>query len=48
MPEVGIHRGRVHLTLWRAALERLGPDRILTDCMCVGLDQSDIGGRSGA
>lgn len=41
VPEVGIHRGRVHLTLWRAALERLGPDRIHTDCLCVGVEQSD-------
>src|SRR4029077_4017877 len=24
VPEVGIHRGRVYLTLWRAAMERLG------------------------
>src|SRR5512145_1121553 len=41
VPEVGIHRGRVHLTLWRAAMERLGPARVLADHQCVGLDQSD-------
>ncbi len=41
VPEVGIHRARVHLTLWRAAVERLGADRVLTDHQCVGLDQSD-------
>ncbi len=41
VPEVGIHRGRVHLTLWRAAVERLGAARVLTDHQCVGLDQSD-------
>ncbi len=40
VPEVGIHRGRVHLTLWRAAVERLGADRVLTDHQCLGLDQS--------
>src|SRR5262245_51826018 len=40
VPEVGIHRGRVHLTLWRAAVERLGPDRMLTDHQCRGVDQS--------
>ena len=41
VPEVGIHRGRVHLTLWRAAMERVGAARILTDHQCVGLEQSD-------
>src|SRR5262245_38074937 len=41
VPEVGIHRGRLHLTLWQAAGERLGPDRLVTDHQCVGLDQDD-------
>jgi 2-polyprenyl-6-methoxyphenol hydroxylase-like FAD-dependent oxidoreductase len=41
VPEVGIHRGRAHLTLWRAAMERLGASSVLTDHQCVGLDQSD-------
>jgi 2-polyprenyl-6-methoxyphenol hydroxylase-like FAD-dependent oxidoreductase len=41
VPEVGIHRGRVHLTLWRAAAERLGADRLLADHQCVGLEQTD-------
>ncbi|PYM58277.1 MAG: flavin-dependent oxidoreductase, partial [Candidatus Rokuibacteriota bacterium] len=40
-PEVGLHRGRVHLTLWNAAVARLGAERILTDHHCVGLDQTD-------
>ncbi|HKA63018.1 MAG TPA: flavin-dependent oxidoreductase [Methylomirabilota bacterium] len=43
VPEVGIHRGRVHLTLWRAAVERLGAPSLLTDHQCTGLEQS--GGR---
>jgi 2-polyprenyl-6-methoxyphenol hydroxylase-like FAD-dependent oxidoreductase len=43
VPEVGIHRGRAHLTLWRAAVERLGASSVLTDHQCVGLDQSDGG-----
>ena len=43
VPEVGIHRGRVHLTLWRAAVERLGGERLVGDHHCVGLEQS--GGR---
>jgi 2-polyprenyl-6-methoxyphenol hydroxylase-like FAD-dependent oxidoreductase len=41
VPEVGIHRGRVHLTLWRAAAERLGAERLLSDHQCVGLAQSE-------
>jgi 2-polyprenyl-6-methoxyphenol hydroxylase-like FAD-dependent oxidoreductase len=40
VPEVGIHRGRVHLTLWRATEERLGASRLLTDHQCTGLEQS--------
>jgi 2-polyprenyl-6-methoxyphenol hydroxylase-like FAD-dependent oxidoreductase len=40
-PEVGLHRGRVHLTLWDAALARLGPDRILPDHQCIGLEQTE-------
>ncbi len=40
-PEVGIHRGRLHLILYRAALERLGPDRIRTDHACVGVEQGE-------
>jgi 2-polyprenyl-6-methoxyphenol hydroxylase-like FAD-dependent oxidoreductase len=40
VPEVGIHRGRVHLTLWRAAVERLGAPSLLTDHQCTGLEQS--------
>jgi 2-polyprenyl-6-methoxyphenol hydroxylase-like FAD-dependent oxidoreductase len=39
-PEVGIHRGRLHLTLYKAALERLGAAHITTDRTCVGVDQS--------
>jgi 2-polyprenyl-6-methoxyphenol hydroxylase-like FAD-dependent oxidoreductase len=39
VPEVGIHRGRLHVTLWRAAAERLGDDRVLADHQCVGLEQ---------
>jgi 5-methylphenazine-1-carboxylate 1-monooxygenase len=43
VPEVGIHRGRVHLTLWGASVERLGAPSLLTDHQCTGLEQS--GGR---
>jgi 2-polyprenyl-6-methoxyphenol hydroxylase-like FAD-dependent oxidoreductase len=40
-PEVGIHRGRLHVILYRAALARLGADRILTNRQCIGVDQDD-------
>jgi 2-polyprenyl-6-methoxyphenol hydroxylase-like FAD-dependent oxidoreductase len=40
-PEVGIHRGRLHRTLWDAAVARLGGERIHADHQCVGLDQGD-------
>jgi 2-polyprenyl-6-methoxyphenol hydroxylase-like FAD-dependent oxidoreductase len=42
-PEVGIHRGKLHRILYDAAIERLGPNAILTDHECVGLDQDDNG-----
>jgi len=39
-PEVGIHRGRLHLVLYRAVLARLGSDAVVTDRTCVGVEQS--------
>jgi 5-methylphenazine-1-carboxylate 1-monooxygenase len=42
-PEVSIHRGRLHMILYRAACERLGRDRILTDHDCVGVTQDEDG-----
>jgi 2-polyprenyl-6-methoxyphenol hydroxylase-like FAD-dependent oxidoreductase len=42
-PEVGIHRGRLHMILYKAAQAQLGPGRILTDHECVGVEQ-DAGG----
>jgi 2-polyprenyl-6-methoxyphenol hydroxylase-like FAD-dependent oxidoreductase len=41
VPEVSLHRGRLHLVLWRAAVARLGAERVLADHQCVGLDQDD-------
>ena len=38
-PEIGIHRGKLHLALYKAALERLGAERIVTDRACAGVDQ---------
>jgi 2-polyprenyl-6-methoxyphenol hydroxylase-like FAD-dependent oxidoreductase len=39
-PEVGIHRGRLHRTLWDAAVERLGAARLHTDHHCVAVEQT--------
>lgn len=42
-PEVSIHRGRLHRVLYEAALDRLGPERILTGRGCVGVEQDENG-----
>lgn len=42
-PELGIHRGRLHMAIYRAALQELGPDRIVTNRHCSGVEQSDLG-----
>lgn len=39
LPEIGLHRGRLHGILYRAALERLGAARIHLDHRCVGVEQ---------
>ena len=42
-PEVSIHRGRLHMILFKAAVERLGTERIRTDHFCTGLEQDETG-----
>ena len=42
-PEVGIHRGRLHLVMVEAVRDRLGADAVLTDHECVGIEQDDKG-----
>jgi len=42
-PEVSIHRGRLHMILYRAAIARLGADAIRTGHECVRVDQDDAG-----
>ncbi|HUZ67607.1 MAG TPA: flavin-dependent oxidoreductase [Beijerinckiaceae bacterium] len=42
-PEVGVHRGRLHLALYRAVLARLGAKSVATDRTCVSVEQSDTG-----
>ncbi len=43
LPEVGIHRGRLHLTLYKAAVERLGAENIVLDHRCTGFTQDADG-----
>ncbi|MEI9804417.1 MAG: FAD-dependent monooxygenase [Pseudolabrys sp.] len=42
-PEVGIHRGTLHLILFEAARAKLGPDAILLDHEATAVDQDDSG-----
>jgi len=42
-PEVSIHRGRLHMILWRAAAARLGAGAVMTGCDCAGVTQDDHG-----
>src|SRR5437868_2242609 len=44
-PEVGIHRGTLHLALYRAVQERIGADCVVTDRLCVGVEQDERGAR---
>jgi 2-polyprenyl-6-methoxyphenol hydroxylase-like FAD-dependent oxidoreductase len=39
-PEIGIHRGRLHLALWNATRQRLGDASMLTSHECTGVTQS--------
>jgi 2-polyprenyl-6-methoxyphenol hydroxylase-like FAD-dependent oxidoreductase len=42
-PEVGIHRGKLHLVLFNAARDRLGAAAITTNRTCVGAEQDATG-----
>lgn len=39
--EVGIHRGRLHVILYEAVRKRLGPDAIVLDHACTGVEQDE-------
>jgi 2-polyprenyl-6-methoxyphenol hydroxylase-like FAD-dependent oxidoreductase len=39
LPEIGIHRGKLHAVLYHAAVHRLGAARIHLDHRCVGVGQ---------
>src|SRR5581483_5230690 len=36
-PEIGIHRGTLHMILHAAVRERLGPEAVVTDHACAGV-----------
>jgi 2-polyprenyl-6-methoxyphenol hydroxylase-like FAD-dependent oxidoreductase len=40
-PEVGIHRGRLQMILYRAVVERLGAHCVVTDHQCIAVEQGD-------
>lgn len=40
-PEVGIHRGRLHVILYEAVKERLGTDAVVTDCEAFAVEQDE-------
>ena len=40
-PEIGIHRGKLHMILYKAARERLGEDAILTDHEALSVEQDE-------
>jgi len=43
VPELGMHRGKLHGVLYQAALQRLGAARIHLDHRCVGVQQDASG-----
>jgi 5-methylphenazine-1-carboxylate 1-monooxygenase len=43
LPEIGIHRGKLHRVLHDAVLERLGPDAVHLDARCTGVEQDGQG-----
>lgn len=43
VPELGMHRGKLHGVMFQAALQRLGADRIHLGHRCVGLQQDERG-----
>jgi 2-polyprenyl-6-methoxyphenol hydroxylase-like FAD-dependent oxidoreductase len=43
LPELGIHRGKLHRILYEAALERLEPGSVHTNHRCVGVEQDEGG-----
>lgn len=43
VPQFSIHRGHLHAVLWQAALERLGPQALVTGARLAGFEQDADG-----
>ena len=43
LPEIGIHRGKLHRILFDAAVSRLGADKVHTGMRCTGFSQNADG-----
>ena len=43
VPQISIHRGELHLILYRAVLERLGPEAVRCGASLAGFEQDDDG-----
>jgi 5-methylphenazine-1-carboxylate 1-monooxygenase len=43
LPEIGIHRGKLHKILWDAAVQRMGAHRVHTHHRCSGVTQNAQG-----
>jgi 5-methylphenazine-1-carboxylate 1-monooxygenase len=43
LPEIGIHRGKLHRILYDAVLERIGAAHVQTNHRCVRVEQDDSG-----
>jgi 2-polyprenyl-6-methoxyphenol hydroxylase-like FAD-dependent oxidoreductase len=43
LPEIGLHRGRLHRVLYDAVLERLGAQHMHLDHRCTGVEQDEAG-----
>ena len=43
LPELGIHRGKLHRVLWNAAVQRLGAERLHVGHRCIGIDPAEGG-----
>lgn len=41
LPEIGLHRGKLHGIMYRAALQRLGAARLHLDHRCLGIEQDE-------
>ncbi len=43
LPEIGIHRGKLHRILWQRAVDVLGAEHLHTGHRCTGVDQHEQG-----